>query len=126
VDGNGKVTAGSLVASRAGEFETSVGTIVLRRLPLAEVFALRGAVTDLASMGADGEAARLGPEQVAEKMAALGRVIIAGVKEPVLTDNPEDGPTPADFPLDDQIAIFNAVLARAGLSVEEGRKLRPL
>lgn len=93
---------------------------------LAEILGHLPDVSILATMqDADGEAVAKRPETRAVLKAMKG-LLLAGVIDPKLCEDPKVGLTVRDFPLEDQLLLFSEILKVSGFTKEAGGKVLPL
>jgi len=110
--------------------QTSLGPVKIRPLPTSEIFALRGAILDVAAMDekedAEGLATKLmTSEGGTETIKKIEKFVLAAVYEPKLFADPAEGRTVAAFPFFDQLEIFNQVIKLAGYTKEKAATIRP-
>lgn len=129
--GNGFLTADQLRSRGRREVELpSGGRVLVGRVGMGDLACFVECLPDVSSLAARAEGrqedARLTPAQVKRAQDAIERVMVAGLLSPRLSQDPDAGPTPADFPYEDQLAIFNAVLELSGLSRRKADEVLPL
>lgn len=128
--GNGNLTAASILATRRRRVETSIGgAITVRGLSFSEISELSGVLVDVSRL-AD-EVKEQKPEALITTpggrglLSAIEKIVKAGCVEPVFGSDPAAGPIVADLPLSDQMAAFSAILDLSGHTKKAAEEIRP-
>ena len=103
--------------------------IMIRRVTPSLLSQAAGHLVDLRSFAPGSETPSWPEEgradQIERGFDIVHRVIRFGVLVPALVDDPLKGPTPADFPLDEQLEIFTEILSFSGATREAAEQVRP-
>ncbi len=120
---NGYVSAERLVEEREKEVVIGDRHYLIRRLTFAEFFELRGAMVDVSQMAVEDKSAPKEPD--AKTIAAMRRILVAGVKDPKLCTDPKKGATPDDLPFEDFFTLATEVMNLTGARRETGERVLP-
>lgn len=121
---NGYAAPEAIVAQRYRDVSTSQGKFQIRKLGMDKIIVLQRSITDIASMAVAVDKGQP-PKDLTKEMAALGRILIAGVAQPELFESPDDGPTPSDLSVTDAFVLFKEIMDLSGASRAEGERVRP-
>ena len=129
-NGGAILTAEDVKARGRREVELpSGGKVVVQRVGAGELAGIIGHLPDVSVLAtmkeSDGDAIVKRPESRAVLQAMIG-LLLAGVIMPKLCEDPAAGPTPRDFPLDEQLLLFTEILDLSGFSKKAGGKVLPL
>lgn len=128
--GGAILTAEAIKARGRREVELpSGGKVVVQRIGVSDLAAIMGHLPDVSVLAAmqDGN-----PNDVAKRpeaaplMRAMNSMLLAGVIIPKLYEDPQAGPTPRDFPFDEQVLLFTEILDVSGFTKAAGGKVLPL
>ncbi len=126
---NGFISAAEVTAKGRRDVDLPTGgKIRIQRVGPGELAEILGHLPDVSALAVEpGRSAEaLGRPESKAVLKAISGVILAGVIVPKLYDDPLAGPTPRDFPLEDQLLIFNQVLELSGFTKAAGGKVLPL
>jgi hypothetical protein len=108
----------------------SGGKVMVQRVGGIELAEILGHLPDVSSLATLKDSDRA--EDLAKRpesravLKAMSGLLLAGVIIPKLYDDPDVGPTPRDFPLDEQLLLFQEILDVSGFTKEAGAKVLPL
>jgi len=128
-ENNGYMTADKLQGLGSRDVTISTGDKVrIRRLSPAGLMQAVGQLMELSKFDAKEirreieSGGKVNPGQAFE---SIGRVLLAGVAQPRLVEDPTQGPTAGDFPMEDQLLLFREILDLSGLNKEKAAAVRP-
>lgn len=131
MEGNGYVTAAAVQAAGQKDVETSLGKVLVGRLPYPLFVQIRGKLMDLQSLVREGGADRLeAPEflespEARKALEVVEPVLIAAVLQPKLQADPGVGPAPRSFSIEDQLVLFSAVMELTQFTRRAAEEVRP-
>lgn len=130
-EGNGsrpRLTAGAVLSASRREVELADGsTVLVRKLKLAEHALIIGGIPDLSALALESKpGAPARNDQVAHAEGMIHKFIAAACLDPKFSLDPSDGPTPGDLSVEDQMAIFHAVMDLSGFAKKAAEGVLPL
>jgi len=124
---NGYLSAKDLLSGSSKAVETSVGKVLIRRVGLSDIMQAFGSAPDLAKLADIGDGKNLAASPQGRIIArGVKAVLLAGLHEPKLFEDANDGPTPSDFPWPDQLMLVNAIVEHSGFNKEAAKEIGPL
>jgi len=126
---NGYLTADKLQGIGSRDVTISTGDKVrIRRLSPSGLMQALGHLVELSKLEAKDIRKQIetgGGPNPGQAFESIGRVLLAGVATPKLVEDPTVGPTPGDFPIEDQVVLFQEILDLSGLTKEKAAAVHP-
>ncbi len=123
---NNGYVRGEDLPEREKDVEIDDRKYLIRRLTYDQVIELRGAMVDVSQMAVDEKKGKGPPKEPdAKTIAAMRRLLVAGLLEPKLDADPKKGATPDDLPIEDFFVLAAAVMNLAGARRETGERVLP-
>ena len=131
MEGNGYVTAAAVQAAGQKDVETSLGKVLVGRLPYPLFVQIRGKLMDLQSLVREGGSERLesaeflASPEAQKALEVVEPVLCAAVLQPKLQPDPLVGPAPRSFSIADQLVLFAAVMELTHYTRQAAEEVRP-
>lgn len=122
---NGYVDGGRLVEAREKDVTVGDRKYRIRALRYEEIVELRGAMIDVSQMAIKARKGDVEREIDPKTMAAMRRLLVAGLVEPKLVLDPGAGATPDDLRYEDFFLVGAAIMTHSGAKMETGERIRP-
>lgn len=129
-NGAGVLTGDQVVALGRKTIDLpSGGKVLIGKIGPDELTEILGGLPDVSALALveeAGAAEAIKRPESKSVLKAMKAILIAGVLEPQLYASHKEGPTPRDFDLEDQLAMFTAILGMSNYTKRAGGKVLPL